>query len=172
MTRPQALVILDGLHTTMKYLAIDLGDRRTGLAVGDLATGMALPLEVVTLDIRAGGGEALLAALVERVKEHAPAGLVVGLPLNMDGTEGPRARGVRQFADQLARRTGLPLHFQDERLTTAEADWRMARTGMTRAQKKDRRDALAAAALLADYLAARRGDDPGAAGASNPGPGA
>lgn len=164
----------------MKYLAIDLGDRRTGLAVGDVATGMALPLEVVRQDLKTDGGARLVEVLAQRAREHAPAGLVVGLPLNMDGTEGPRARLVRQIADLLSRRTGLPVHFQDERLTTAEADWRMARTGLTHAQKKERRDPLAAAALLADFLAARRGEaprdahrqGPGAGDASTPGPGA
>jgi putative Holliday junction resolvase len=88
---------------------------------------------------------------------------VVGLPLNMDGTEGPRARVVRAFAERLRTRTGRSLHYQDERLTSAEADWAMSRTGMTHQQKKERRDALAAAAILRDFLEARRGaSEPGA----------
>jgi len=75
----------------------------------------------------------------------------------MDGTEGARAKLVRAFAARIAGRTGRAVHFQDERLTTAAADWSMARTGMTRQQKKDRRDAIAAATMLQDFLNARSG---------------
>jgi putative holliday junction resolvase len=148
----------------MRYLAIDLGDKRTGLAVGDSVTGLVSPLDVVEVGIHLNTGTALLEALARVVEAHigpsrpgarAAAGgsLVVGLPLNMDGSEGPRARVVRAFAARLTARTGLPVQFQDERLTTAEADWAMARTGLTRQEKKDRRDGLAAAAILGDFLA-------------------
>ncbi|XVJ60932.1 MAG: Holliday junction resolvase RuvX [Tepidisphaera sp.] len=141
----------------MRYIAVDLGDARTGLAVGDDVTRIVSPLEVVECPTGLCGGEALLdllQAAIDRVASpRSPCELVIGLPLNMDDTEGPRAKIVRTFAQRLAARTGRPVHFQDERLTSSEADWSMARSGMTRKQKKERRDALAAAAILRDFLA-------------------
>lgn len=143
----------------MRVLAIDLGDKRTGLAVGDRASGIVTPAGVLEVPLTLRDGQALLDALARAADEHLPpqAGgaptLVVGLPLNMDGSEGPRARLVRAFALRVAERTGRGVDFQDERLTTRDADWAMARSGLTRQQKKSRRDALAAAALLRDYLA-------------------
>jgi putative Holliday junction resolvase len=70
----------------------------------------------------------------------------------MDGTEGPRAKSVRVFAERVAKATGRVVHFHDERLSSVEADWKMARSGLTHGQKKARRDALAAAAILQDFL--------------------
>ncbi len=147
----------------MRYLAIDLGDKRTGLAAGDSTTRIVTALDNVEVGIHLNNGTALLEALarvVERqigpsrpgVKSAAAGALVFGLPLNMDGSEGPRSRIVRAFAARLGARTGLPLEFQDERLTTVEADWAMAQSGLTRGEKKDRRDGLAAAAILRDFL--------------------
>lgn len=148
----------------MRFLAIDLGDKRTGLAVGDDETAQVFPVGVVEAPMReADEGKRLLEALAHAAEENlgarpgraARAAIVIGLPLNMDGTEGPRAALVRAFAQRLAASLDLPLHFQDERLTSAEADWSMARSGLTRGQKKARRDALAAAAILRDFLASR-----------------
>ncbi len=152
----------------MRYIAIDIGDKRTGLAIGDDQTRIVLPLHVLEVGTAERGGEAWLDALhraiAEQVSPHAAAELVVGLPLNMDGTEGPRAAVVRALAARLAAKMGRAVRFQDERLTSAEADWAMARTGLTRGEKKKQRDALAAAAILRDYLATRApGDTPGAA---------
>lgn len=136
----------------MRYLCIDLGDQRTGLAVGDAVTRLAGPVGVLEVPMAREGGAALLAAIASAITDQGPQALVIGLPLNMDGTEGPRARLVRGFADRLAATTKLPVHFQDERLTSADADWRMARSGLTRGQKKSRRDAIAATAMLEDFL--------------------
>ena len=82
-----------------------------------------------------------------------PMRLIVGWPVNMDGTPGPAAKSARAFADEAATRFGLPVHLQDERLTSADADESMARTGLTHGQKKQRRDALAAAAILRAFFA-------------------
>ncbi len=137
----------------MRYLAVDLGDKRTGLAVGDSVTRIVTALDVVEVPIAENEGGVLLSALARRIEAELGRGtLVFGLPLNMDGTEGPRAAVVRAFAARLGERTGLAVEFQDERLTSAEADWSMARSGMTHRQKKQRRDAIAAAAILRDYL--------------------
>ncbi len=138
----------------MRYLCIDLGDKRTGLAVGDDASRLVMPVGVLETPIAAGAGAELVAALVRSAKEHLGAGgeLLFGLPLNMDGTEGPRAVGVRAFAARVGGATGLAVRFHDERLSTAAADWSMARSGLTRDQKKSKRDALAAAAILTDFM--------------------
>ena len=137
----------------LRLLSIDLGDRRTGIAVGDTFTGLASPIGVIELPMSEGErGRALVDALAKAARENEANALVVGLPYNMDGTEGPRAKIVRAFAARVTEATGLETHFQDERLTSAEADWAMAGSGLTHKGKKRRRDALAAAAILRDYL--------------------
>ena len=77
----------------MRFLAIDLGDKRTGLAIGDDETKIASPLTVIEI-VR---GDALIDAIADSIKDHAPDAIVLGLPLNMDGTEGPQAKLVRDF---------------------------------------------------------------------------
>lgn len=141
----------------MRFLAIDLGDVRTGLAVGDDVTGLVGPAGRVQVSIDQQDGGALIEALARAVDEHLGPhdSVVVGLPINMDSTEGPRARLVRAFAARLGQRIDQPIIFQDERLTTAQADWTMGGSGLTHKQRKRRRDALAACAILGDYLAAR-----------------
>ncbi|MEZ6242019.1 MAG: Holliday junction resolvase RuvX [Phycisphaerales bacterium] len=141
----------------MRYLAIDLGDKRTGLAVGDSLTKIAGPVGILDVPIDRGGGGALLDAIDAACREHlgedpARGELVLGLPLNMDGSEGPRAKLVRAFADRVRARTGRAVHLHDERRSSVRADERMARTGLTHSQKKARRDAIAAAGVLQDFL--------------------
>lgn len=133
----------------MRYLAIDLGAKRTGLAAGDDVVGLVQPVEVVHVS----RGPALLDALARSIDRHGPDALVVGLPLNMDGSEGAGAKEAREFGAAIAARTSLPVHFHDERLTSFEADERMARSGRTHREKKELRDALAACAILEAFLA-------------------
>jgi len=136
----------------MRFLAIDLGDKRTGLAVGDDESRLVSPAG--TLEAPLNPGDQLLGRLHKAIDEHGPDALVIGLPLNMDGSEGQRATLVRAFGARVGESVRLPIHYQDERLTSADADWAMARSGLTHKQKKARRDALAAAAILRDFLAA------------------
>ncbi len=138
----------------MRYLAIDLGDKRTGIAVGDDETGLASP--VATLPVAVG--PALLHALLDEIEKHSPDALVLGLPLSMDGSEGPRARQTRAFGVQIEGATERPLFYQDERLTSYAADKRLAGSGRTHKQKKKARDALAAVEILEDFLRARKRD--------------
>lgn len=140
----------------MRYLAIDLGDKRTGIATGDATTRIASPVAVLDIPAAERAGEALMDAIVRTIADfwtpRDPGELVVGLPINMDGTEGPAAKKARDIARVLSERTNRRVHLFDERLTSAEADWRMAQSGLTHAQKKARRDAIAAAAILEGFL--------------------
>jgi len=135
----------------MRYLAIDLGDKRTGLALGDDITRLVSPVKV--LDVPRG--PLLLDALVKAVDEQRPDAVVIGLPINMDGTEGPAAKSTREFAERLRPRIKLEIHFQDERLTSYAAEQQLNQSGRTRKEKKQLRDALAACEVLKDFLDAR-----------------
>lgn len=144
----------------MRYLAVDVGDKRTGLAVGDSETGIVSPSGLIEAPMANREGVLLIEAIGRASDEHLgidprrePGELVLGLPLNMDGTEGHRAKLVRALGARVAARTRRVVHYQDERLTSVEADWSMAQSGMTHGQKKQRRDSLAAAAILRDFLA-------------------
>jgi len=132
----------------MRYLAIDPGDKRTGIAVGDDVTRIASPLEIIVTSSETER----LSRIAKIIDQQGPDELIVGLPLNMDTTEGPAARKMRAFGDTLAQRFKLPVHMVDERLSSAVADEQMSRTGLTHGQKKNRRDALAAAAILQGFL--------------------
>ena len=135
----------------MRYLAIDIGARRTGFALGDTEVALVQPLQVVEHPHE----DAMLEAIEQIVREQQPDALLIGLPLNMDDSEGPGAANARRIGALLEGRIGLDVHLHDERLTSFEADSRMARSGRTHAGKKRVRDAIAAAALLEDFLASR-----------------
>lgn len=132
----------------MRYLAIDPGQRRVGFAVGDDETRIVTPLKVVTI----ANTDQLLKEVARVFAEHAPDAIVVGLPLNMDGTEGPGARDARKLAKKLADTHAVRAHLVDERLSTHEANEHLTESGVTRQRKKERRDALAAAAILRRFL--------------------
>lgn len=155
----------------MRYLAIDLGEKRTGLALGDRETGLVSALEVIECALSADAGKALVERIARAIGNHlgdSAGTLVIGLPLNMDGSEGAQAKKVRAFGELLAARTSRAVVYHDERLTSVEADWSMARSGMTRGQKKEKRDALAAAAILRDYFGSVRGGSAGAGESGSP----
>lgn len=141
----------------MRFLAIDLGDARTGLALGDDVTRTATPAGLLEIPLRERGGEALMDALARAIDDMLSRDdeIVLGYPLNMDGSRGPRAALVDGFAQRLRGRTGRVVHLQDERLTSAEADWSLAGSGLTHGQKKKRRDQIAAARILEDFLRGR-----------------
>lgn len=132
----------------MRYLAIDHGDKRTGLAVCDQSEMLVTPLKVVETS-----SENELLRQVARIieSEHIEA-VVVGLPLNMDDTEGPRAKKVRAFAAVLSEKINIPVLFHDERLSSFEAEEQILDLELTRKKKKKRLDAMAAAAILRSFL--------------------
>ena len=142
----------------MRIFAIDLGDQRTGFAMGDQITKIASPAGLIEIPIDREGGEALLCEIRRQFMEHtggAHTEMLIGLPINMDGTEGPNAKKVRLFAQRLADQNQCPVILIDERRTSIAADSRMAQSGLTHKQKKKRRDAIAAATIAQMYL-----DDP------------
>lgn len=130
----------------MRILAIDYGNKHTGLAICDQTEKIASPLAV--LQTRPDVIRKILGYIEN---EHVGA-VVVGLPLNMNGSEGPQAKQVRQFANELKKHIDLPLHFQDERLSSFEADEKLSKTGLTRKKKRKRLDAIAAAGILQSFL--------------------
>ena len=137
----------------MRFLAIDLGGKRTGIASGDDLTGIVQPLKV----IEAAPGDHLLRLLRREIDDHAPDAIVIGLPLNMDGTEGPSAAAVRAFAARIGETCRVEVRFQDERLTSFAAERHLDRSGRTHREKREIRDALAAAEILRDHLRERAG---------------
>ncbi|MDX2148963.1 MAG: Holliday junction resolvase RuvX [Planctomycetota bacterium] len=144
----------------MRFLAIDLGDKRTGLAVADdrASPDLAAPLDVLEIPLARRDGVELIEALARAAHDQLGAqdAIVLGLPLNMDGSEGPRAKNARAFAARLESRVKRTVFLFDERLTSVQAEWSLARSGFTHDQKKRRRDAIAAAALLRAFLLERQ----------------
>ena len=132
----------------MNYLAVDLGDKRTGLAVGDDIVRIVQPITVLETPI----GQQLINEIQSAIKEHGIDCIVMGLPLNMDGSESQRSELTKSFAERLQEQVNLPINFQDERLTSAAAEEHLNQSGKTHKQKKKLRDALAAAEILKDFL--------------------
>lgn len=134
------------------FLACDIGRKTIGLAVSDplgmIATGV--------MTIRRGKFAADIAAMRPIIEEYGVEALVIGLPVNMDGTEGTRCQSVRATARNLAEATGLPVHFQDERLSSVAVERTMLEADMSRAKRAAQVDKLAATYILQGFLDARR----------------
>lgn len=146
----------------MRFLGIDYGTRRIGLSFGD-ELGVATPLPAITDAAEEKRWSALLAA----VRERRATDLVVGLPLNMDDTEGFKAKEVRVFVERLKAETGMPVHLVDERLTSYEAE-----STISKSKRRDVRgsgiiDSRSATLILQDFLNLKfppvSGEEPGEA---------
>lgn len=136
-----------------RILGVDHGDRRSGLALSDPLGILSSPL----CEIRAGGPEAMVKQVVDAALEHDVERVVVGLPRNMDGSEGPRARAVRDFAEALQTALGtLPVELVDERLTTYEATQLINKKKVTGGDRKKELNLLAARIILQTYLDSRK----------------
>ena len=133
----------------MRYLAIDHGSRRIGLAICDAQETIASPLCVLD------GRTDVLTRIAEIVETEGVGAIVIGLPLNMDGSEGPQAAKARAFGERLARHVGLPVQFQDERLSSFSAGEKLEPAGLSRARTRDLLDAVAAAEILQSFLEER-----------------
>jgi putative Holliday junction resolvase len=135
----------------MRIMGLDYGSRTVGVAVTDPLGLTAQPLETITRK-EENKLRRTYARISELVRELEVGLLVVGLPLNMDGSEGERASLARVFAEGLSRRTGLDVVFEDERLTTVEADEVLRETGYDRQSRKKVIDQIAASLILKGYL--------------------
>lgn len=142
-----------GLPTTGRLLAADWGEIRIGLALSDETQILASPLATL---VRRKGKRVPMIRFLEIVAQHRPVGILVGLPLTTEGGEGPSAAAAREMAGVLATRSGLPLDFWDERMSTARALGAIREQGGTTRGRKEDVDALAAAVLLQHFLDSRR----------------
>ncbi|MEL6348082.1 MAG: Holliday junction resolvase RuvX [Myxococcota bacterium] len=130
-------------------LAFDVGTKTIGVA-RVYVRGPRVPSPLTTLSRKSVKKDA--AALAALCKKHDAAELVVGLPYELDGTEGRSARLARQIGEALAALTGLPVHYQDERYSTVEASHRLQQQGLTARQQRAVIDQAAAAVILEDWL--------------------
>jgi putative Holliday junction resolvase len=137
----------------MTILALDFGERRIGVAVSDSLGVTARPLQV----LERGAVKDDIESIKQLVARYRCERIVVGFPLNMDGSAGPQARRARTFAGRLRGSLGVEVVMWDERLTTVEADNAMLSANLKPDERRARRDAVAAAILLQDYLDALRG---------------
>ena len=135
-----------GADAVSKLIGIDYGDRRFGLAISDATRFLARPLEVVE------GEPAVLARLEELTREEDIGAFVLGIPHNMDGSVGRKARQVLGFRDRLIARLGLPVETWDERLTSVQAEGLLREQGFRKAAMRRNVDRVAAQILLQSYL--------------------
>ncbi len=134
------------MRINMRFLAIDYGLKRSGFAVCDSSETICSPIEVYE------GQNGLISRVRKIVDEYQIQALLFGLPLNMDGTEGRQSQIVRSFAGEVKKAVSLEVFFQDERLSSHEAERLMIGADLTRKKKKKRLDAVAAAAILQAFL--------------------
>jgi len=152
-----------------RYLGVDSGRKRIGLALGDREGSIVSPLKVLEA---LPGAKENARAIVKVAQEYAVAGIVIGLPLNMDGTQGPQAKLSKSLADAIreliesaaghrdappgALETSEPprceVYLHDERLTSHAADHRLATRGLTQKKRRARQDAVAAQILLESFF--------------------
>jgi putative Holliday junction resolvase len=137
-----------GLRRGQRLMGVDLGTKTIGLALSDVSLSVASPLE--TIRRTKFGADA--AALLALAKLHEVAGLVMGLPLNMDGTEGPRCQSTRAFVRNLEKLSDLPVIFQDERMSTQAVTRTLLEADVSRARRSELVDKMAAAHILQSTL--------------------
>jgi putative Holliday junction resolvase len=138
---------------TGRVLAIDVGARRVGLAISDASRTLARPLETITVAGDADAVERVARRIDELCREDdGIATIVVGLPSRLDGTPTPQTDVVRAFIARLQARTAVPIATEDERLTSVEAESRLALHEKDWRKRKAQLDAASAAVFLQDYL--------------------
>lgn len=149
--------LINAISPGQKLLGLDIGKKTIGLAIADPRTRVASPQPVLwrkkfTPDA---------AHLISLIEDQNIGGLVLGWPLNMDGTAGPRCDSVRDFAHAFLRLHEIPINFQDERLSTQAVEKDMIAADMTRAKRAVRRDSLAAVWILQSALESQQSQIPG-----------
>lgn len=136
----------------MRVMGIDYGDARTGIAISDLLCSIVGSTTV----IHSRNTEKTLCEIQRIVKENDVGEIVMGLPKNMDGTEGPRAQLCREFAESVEKNTGIKVTMWDERRTTVEAHNILSAHNYHGKKRKNTVDAVAAALILEGYLGFRK----------------
>ncbi len=131
-----------------RTLALDVGDRWIGVALGDPTGLLATPLTVIERTTELAD----VAVIIDIIKGQQVAMVIVGLPRSLSGRVGEQAQRVQQFAEKLAAQSPVPLEFRDERLSTVSAQRLMREAGMKKGKRKTRDDAAAAAVILQGYL--------------------
>jgi putative Holliday junction resolvase len=140
--------LASGLPNARPLIGLDVGTKTIGVAVSDLSRRIASPRET----IRRGKFAADAARLSAIAEEEKAAAFIIGLPVNLDGSEGPRAQGVRAFARNLSKFTPLPIAFWDERLSTAAVERMLIESDRSRKRRAELIDKLAAAYILQGAL--------------------
>lgn len=135
----------------MRIMGLDFGSKTVGVAVSDSLLITAQGVEIIRRE-REDKLRQTLARIEELILEYEVEEIVLGLPKNMNATQGPRAELTEAFREKLMRRTGLPVIMWDERLTTVAADKAMIEAGIRREKRKDYVDRIAAALILQGYL--------------------
>jgi putative Holliday junction resolvase len=141
------------LPTVGRLLAVDIGEKRIGLALSDPSQSLAHPLATLT---RRPGKRFPMHRLRSYLEEHEPAGVVMGLPLAPSGAEDERAANARAVGQLIGDKTGLPVEYWDERMTTARALGAVRELGGSTRGREGDVDQLAATVLLQHYLDSRR----------------
>lgn len=137
--------------TAMRYLGVDPGRKRVGLAISDAGGTLSSPLMVLARR----SVEQVAEEIAEVCRREGVETVVVGLPLNMDGTRGPAAQDAEKLAEAIGCRTGLPVHMWDERLSSVSAERSLLEADLPRAKRRKRIDKVAAQIILQTYLDAR-----------------
>ena len=136
----------------MVIISVDYGDVRTGVAVCDRLEMLATPVTVIT----ERNADRLAVRLAELCREKKAELIVMGLPKNMDGSEGFRAEAVKAFREKLEAETGLEVELRDERLTTVSAHTYLSMNDERKKKRKETVDAVSAVLILEDYLGFRK----------------
>lgn len=132
----------------LRMLGLDVGERRIGMALSDPTGTLASPLPA----IRRRNLEEDLRVVVEQAARHEARAIVVGIPISLSGRLGPQARVIRDFSDALARVSPVPVHHQDERFSTTEAERLLREGGHEPSREKGLVDSASAAVILQSYL--------------------
>ena len=141
----------------MRIMALDLGSKTVGVAISDPLLLTAQGIEIIRRK-EENKLRQTLARIEELISEYEVTQIVLGLPLNMDDSEGERAVTSREFKDKIERRTGIPVTMWDERLTTVEADEIMNEARIRGKDRKEYVDMIAAQIILEDYLNSMKKD--------------
>lgn len=138
----------------MRILGLDIGSKRIGVAISDQTGLIAQALET----IYSTSPERNVRRIVELISEHDVTEIVLGVPYNMDGSEGPQVQQIRNFKDLLSGNIDVPLHEWDERLSTVAAERILLEADMSRAKRRKVVDKVAATLILQGYLDRRRNE--------------